>query len=180
MLKNSILKWEIIGIIFISIVGALFHFIFEWLGYWEFIGGFFPVNESVWEHLKLPYWPLLIFALIEYQFIKEEANNFIVGKTIAALLSIVIIIITFYAYTAILKTEILIIDILSFIIGVIVGQLISYKLLTISEVPKLATIFSWIIFIALGVIFILFTYFPPHLSIFQDPITGLYGIIEHH
>jgi len=180
MLKNSILKWEIFGIIFISIVGALFHFVFDWLGNWEYIGGFFPVNESVWEHLKLPYWPLIIFALIEYQFIKEKANNFIVGKTVAVLLSIVIIIITFYTYTAILGTEILIIDIGSFIVGVAVGQLISYKILTTSEVSKFVIIFSWIIFIALGIIFILFTYITPHLPMFQDPISGLYGIVEHH
>ncbi|MFX1573323.1 MAG: DUF6512 family protein [Promethearchaeota archaeon] len=180
MLKNSILKWEIGGIIFISLVGALFHFVFEWLGHWEYIGGFFPVNESVWEHLKLPYWPLIIFSLIEYQYIKEGTNNFIVGKTLAALISIVIIIITFYTYTAILKTEILIIDISSFIVGVAVGQLISYKILTISKVPKLIIIFSWIIFITLGLIFMLFTYLPPHLPMFQDPLTGLYGIVEHN
>ncbi|MFX1313035.1 MAG: DUF6512 family protein [Promethearchaeota archaeon] len=179
MLKNSILKWEIGGIIFISFVGALFHFVFEWLGHWEYIGGFFPVNESVWEHLKLPYWPLIIFALIEYQYIKEGTNNFIVGKTLAALISIVIIIITFYTYTAILKTEILIIDISSFIIGVAVGQLISYKILTISTVPKLIIIFSWIIFIAIGIIFILFTFLPPHLPLFRDPLTGLYGIVKY-
>jgi len=179
-MKDSILKWEILGFIFITIVGSLFHFVFEWLGYWKYIAGFFPVNESVWEHLKLPYWPLIIFSLIEYRFIKEDANNIIVGKTIAVLLSITIIVLTFYIYTAILETEILLIDIASFIIGVAVGQLVSYKVLKLSVLPKTVTIISWLIFIGLGIIFIIFTYFPPHLSIFRDGNTGLYGIIEHH
>lgn len=178
-MKNLILKWEILGILFISIVGSLFHFVFEWLGNWEYIGGFFPVNESVWEHLKLPYWPLIIFALIEYQYIKDESNNFIIGKTIAALLSIAIILITFYTYTAIFRTEILIVDILSFIVGVIVGQFISYKILTFSKLPKPVLFVSGIYIIALGIIFILLTYFPPHLPIFEDPLTKLYGIIDH-
>ena len=138
-MKNKLLQWEIIGIIFVIILGTLFHFLFEWLYSWPPIGAIAAVNESVWEHLKLPYWPLIIFSLIEYNYIKEDTKNFIIGKAIAVLISIGTILIIFYSYTAILGFEILIIDILSFFIGVIIGQLVSYKILTFDKLQKWIT-----------------------------------------
>jgi len=178
-MKNKILQWEILGMVFIIIVGSLFHFLFEWLFSWPPIGAITAVNESVWEHLKLPYWPLVIFSLIEYKFIKEKANNIIIGKNIAAIISIGTILIVFYSYTAILGTELLIIDILSFFLGVIIGQVVSYKILTLNELPRWISIISWIIIIGFGLSLILFTYLPPHLPIFQDPESGLFGILHH-
>jgi hypothetical protein len=175
-MKNKILQWEIIGIIFVIIVGTLFHFLFEWLFSWPPIGAITAVNESVWEHLKLPYWPLIIFSLIEYNYIKEDTKNFIIGKAITALISIGTILIIFYSYTAILGVEILIIDILSFFVGVIIGQFVSYKIITLNELQKWIRIVSWIIIIGLGLSLIIFTYLPPHLPIFQDSESGLYGI----
>ncbi len=178
-MKKTIFKWEILGIIFIVLLGALFHFMFQLSNYWSPLGAIFPVNESVWEHLKLPYWPLIIFSLIEYNFIKEKANNIIIGKTISFIISISTILIIFYTYTAIIGAELLIVDILSFVLGVIIGQLVSYKILTKEQLPTLFNNASWIIFIAFGILFAVFTYFPPTLPLFQDSETGLYGIIEH-
>jgi hypothetical protein len=178
-MNRKILIWEMVGILFISIVGSIFHFVFELSGHWEPIAGFFAVNESVWEHLKLPFWPLVIFALIEYNFIKNDSFNFLIGKTVAVLISIATILFVFYTYTTIFGVELLIVDILSFILGIVIGQVVSYKILTQNEITKLYTNISWIIMIGLGTIFVIFTYFPPHLPIFQDANTGLYGIIVH-
>ncbi|MFX1490436.1 MAG: DUF6512 family protein [Promethearchaeota archaeon] len=178
-MKNKVLVWEILGAAFIIILGSLFHFVFEWTGYWEPIAWFFPVNESVWEHLKLPYWPLIIFSLIEYRFISDESKNFIISKAAVSIISITTIIVVFYSYTAILGTELLIVDILSFIFGVILGQYVSYKILTAKKFAKWVIILSWIIIVAFGIIFVLFTYFPPQIPIFQDPESGLYGIVQH-
>ncbi|MFX0105929.1 MAG: DUF6512 family protein [Candidatus Hodarchaeota archaeon] len=178
-MKKTILKWEVLGAVFIILIGALFHFMFELLNYWRPLGAIFPVNESVWEHLKLPYWPLIIFSLIEYKFIKDKANNIILGKTISFLISIGTILIIFYSYTAILGTELLILDILSFIFGVIIGQFVSYRILIHEQISKWYINTSWIIFFGFGIMFTIFTYFPPTLPIFQDPETSLYGIIEH-
>ncbi|MFX1303174.1 MAG: DUF6512 family protein [Promethearchaeota archaeon] len=178
-MNKSILKWEVLGIIIVVALGGLFHFMFELLNYWIPLGAIFPVNESVWEHLKLPYWPLIIFSLIEYYFIREKANNLILGKTISFLISIGTILVIFYTYTAILGTELLIVDILSFVLGVIIGQFVSYKILTKEPLKSWSIITSWIVFIGFGIIFAIFTYFPPPLPIFQDPETGFYGIILH-
>jgi hypothetical protein len=177
-MKNKLLQWKILGMVFIIIVGSLFHFVFEWLFSWPPIGAITAVNESVWEHLKLPYWPLVIFSLIEYKFIKEEANNIVIAKSSSAIISIATILIVFYSYTTILGTEILIIDILSFYIGVIIGQIISYKILISKELPRWISIMSWIILLGFGLSLIIFTYLPPHLPIFQDSESGLYGIFH--
>ena len=176
---NKILKWEILGIIVIVVFGSLFHFMFEILNYWGPAGAIFPVNESVWEHLKLPYWPLIVFSLIEYNFIKDDVKNIILGKTISFLLAISTILIVFYSYTAILGTDLLIIDILSFVFGVIIGQFVSYKIMTREQLSVWYINSSWLIFIGFGLLFAIFTYFPPTIQLFLDSETGLYGIIAH-
>jgi hypothetical protein len=178
-MQRKIFLWEIIGMIFIILVGSFFHFLFEISGYWAPIGGFVAVNESTWEHLKLGYWPLIIFALIEYKFVEKDAHNFIIGKVIAAYIIPVFIIAFFYSYTAILGADSLFFDILSFILAVIIGQLVSYKVLVLREFSRPYRIISWIALVILGILFIVFTYFPPEFFLFQDPISGLYGIIPH-
>ncbi|MCW4022413.1 MAG: DUF6512 family protein [archaeon] len=37
-----------------------------------FVGAFSAVNESVWEHLKLGFWPLILYTAIEYWKIKNK------------------------------------------------------------------------------------------------------------
>jgi len=55
-------------------------------------------------------------------------------------------------------------DILSFIIAVIVGQVVSLKLLQSKREMKLESI-SLAAIILLGIMFLLFTYFPPYIPI---------------
>ena len=179
-MNDGMKNWELIGIFFISILGSVFHFLFELSNYNLIIAGFAAVNESVWEHLKLPFFPLLIFSAIEYFYIKQEANNIIIGKAVAGYLMPAVIVIIFYSYTSILGTNLLIIDILSFIIAVVIGQIISLKILLSTEFSKKYTIISWIALIFLAFIFVLFTFFPPEFSIFQDSTNGQYGIVKNY
>ena len=81
-MKNTILKWESIGIIVIVVFGALFHFMFEILNYWSPAGVIFPVNESVWEHLIIAFMPSILFAIIEYPFLNKRTNNFFFAKAL--------------------------------------------------------------------------------------------------
>jgi hypothetical protein len=176
-MEQQIKIWEIIGLFFIIIIGSLFHFLFELSNYNILVAAFAAVNESVWEHLKLAFFPLLIFSLIEYKFIKELTRNFIIAKTVAGYLMSVIIVIIFYAYTAILGDNLLIFDVLTFIIAVFIGQIISYKILILPEKSKNSIIISWIAIIMLVIIFVVFTYYPPELQLFQDSTNEQYGII---
>lgn len=85
MNNKSVLFWEISGAFFFVIVGALLHFTFEWSNQLPIVGVVSPVNESVWEHLKLGFWSLVFFCLIEYWFIKKEIRNFFLAKGLRVL-----------------------------------------------------------------------------------------------
>ena len=174
--RRSVLGYELIGIVFIIILGSIFHFTFELSGHQPIVGVFSAVNESVWEHFKLAFWPAVVYAIFEYKFLKKSANNFFSAKTVGIYLMPIVIAVLFYMYTAILGEDLLIMDILTFVIAVIVGQLSSYKLLVSKELPIKTEKLSLFALVILGLAFVLFTFYPPHLSIFRDPVTGNYGI----
>jgi hypothetical protein len=175
-LKKYVLKWEVSGIIFVFFLGALLHFVFEWSGESVIVGAIASVNESVWEHFKQGFWPICLFAAIEYGFIRSRVNNFLTAKGMAVLLIPIITGLVFYAYTAIIRREILIVDIIIFALAVTLGQLVSYKVLTLRKLPNLTNYAGIAVIILLGLILILFTFFPLHLPIFLDKNTGTYGI----
>ena len=52
-MNSKILKWELYGILVLSLLGTVMHFVFDWSGQSAPVGAFAAVNESVWEHLKL-------------------------------------------------------------------------------------------------------------------------------
>lgn len=177
--RKSVFSYEVIGMFFIIILGSLLHFTFEWSGHQPIVGVFSAVNESVWEHLKLGFWPALFYAIIECRLLKKSTNNFLFAKTVGIYLIPIIIPILFYSYTAVLEESVLVIDILTFVVAVIIGQLVSYKLLTYRELPDMLNKISLVALVLLGVAFVLFTFYPPHLPLFRDPVTGEYGITNH-
>ena len=63
MKKNSFL-WGLGGFTFTSVMGTLLHFLYELSGGRLWAAVISGVNESTWEHMKLLFWPLFLFALI--------------------------------------------------------------------------------------------------------------------
>ena len=55
----------IIGIIFISIIGTLLHFMYEFSGHNKIVSLFAAVNESTWEHIKIALTPTFIWTLYD-------------------------------------------------------------------------------------------------------------------
>jgi hypothetical protein len=138
------------------------------------VGSFSAVNESVWEHLKLPFWPSLLWMLIELCPLKKVVSNFCAAKAIGTLIMVVLIPAVFYSYT-VFTEEILAVDIATFMIAVIIGQIVSYKLLKQGKTSKTAETIALITIALLAIMFIVLTFYPPHLPIFQDSNTGQYG-----
>ena len=174
-MNKNILKWELFGALFISVIGAVFHFLFEWLGSFPPIGGFFPVNESVWEHLKIGFWPALVYAIIEYPYLNKQTSNFIFAKTMGILAIPLSIAMLFYTYSGVFGEEVFLADILIFFAAVAIGQYISYRLLIKGATPRALDIVGLTLVITLAFMFAFYTYYPPQLPIFQDPM-GIYGI----
>lgn len=178
---NKVQRWEIIGIFFIVGFGTTLHFWFEWTGYWRPMALIAAVNESTWEHFKMAFWPSLVFALIEYPFIKDETNNFFVAK-LAGLLSMpVITTILFYGYTSLTGTHLLWADVIIFILSVIGGQWISLNILTKTEKMQPRTQNIAIVGLVIMVLaFSLLSYFPLKNPLFAHPENGEYGILSEY
>jgi hypothetical protein len=172
---RSILIFELLGIVLIVLVGSALHFTFELSGDNPLVGVFSAVNESVWEHLKLGFWPALLYAVVEYRYLKRKTGSFFPAKAVGIYLTPLTIVSSFYLYRA-FSEENLAIDILIFILAVAVGQLASYKSMIRKEASKIYTKISIIALILLASLFIIFTFYPPQLPMFQDPISGGYGI----
>ena len=177
LFKDKVIKAQLIVILFSLILGTLLHFTYEWSGNNLFVGSFSAVNESIWEHLKLVFYPMIIAMIVEYFFIKENVNNYIEAKTIGIFTAISFIVITFFTYSGIIGTSIIIIDILIFIFSIILGEYIAYKLMKRkNESTVLSTSLSIIILIFFLLCFIIFTYLPLEVNLFRDITTGTYGI----
>ena len=174
--KRQIRKWELIGIAVIASVGAVMHFAFEWSGELRPIAVFAAVNESVWEHLKLTYWPALLYAALEYRRVRNLSDNFVIAKTAGIYVMPAAIIALFYAYTTITGSDNLIADITIFVVAVALGQLTSYRILILPHLSRRRYISAIIGLVALGIVFALFTFHPPRFPIFRDLVSGAYGI----
>lgn len=178
MNKRKIRNYQIVSIIFVCILGTLLHFTYELSGGNQLVASFSAVNESVWEHLKLLFFPMLLSTIIGYVYIGKNTSNFICAKTLGIIASMLFIVIFFYTYTGIIGKSIVFIDIASFFVAVILGECIAYKLITSNF--KCNNIVAIITLTIILICFIVFTYSPPNLEIFKDPVTNQYGIIRKY
>lgn len=169
--------WHIAGIIFTLILGTLLHFTYTWSGENPLVAIFSAVNESTWEHLKLLFTPMFLFTVLEYFAYGNELSNFIPVKFLSILLGMFTIVATFYTYVGIIGINYLWADIAIFILGTIVAYFFSYKMLqTDCFSSKIANIIGFVGLLSLLICFFVFTFNPPQLPLFQDPITLAYGI----
>lgn len=175
--KIKIRNYQIFSSIFVCILGTVLHFTYDLSGGNSIIALFSAVNESVWEHLKLLFFPMLITTIIGYFYIGKNVPNFLCSKTIGIITSILFTVIFFYTYSGILGKNIAIIDISSFFVATILGEYIAYRLMnsTLKCNKKIAII----VLIMMGICFITFTNSAPKIGIFKDPITGQYGITKN-
>jgi len=156
-----------LAILALTIVSTfVFNMLYDWLGQNAFIGLIAPINESVWEHGKLIFFPFLIYSFIETLFLKPNNKcNFFAIKFLSALLGVFVMTTFFYLYSGILGKNFLILDVLTGFLGVFSAFYFSYKSLKNNKKIKHCKLVN-----ALGILVILlyflFTFYPPHISLF--------------
>ena len=78
--KMTLKNYKMVGAILIFLLCFPFHSLYDWLPN-SLFSLFFPVNESIWEHMKLLFTPFVVYTIIEYLFLRkyEKINNIIFG-----------------------------------------------------------------------------------------------------
>ena len=71
-MKHSFGISELLGFAVTSLLGTVLHFLYDLLGGALWIAPFSGVNESTWEHMKLLFWPMLLFAAVQSLFFRER------------------------------------------------------------------------------------------------------------
>ena len=158
----------IAGIIFVSALGTFLHFAYELSGNNVIVGIFTPINESVFEHIKLLFFPMLIYSL--YSIIKLKKEYPCIGSALAlgTLSGSILIPVLFYTYSGVLGFNIAALDILTFYISVITAFLISYKSTRLCKAFKHRTLLAFLIAIEF-IAFVIFTFLPLNISFFISP-----------
>lgn len=164
------IKWIILGIPFVIIAAFPLHFLYECSNYNSIVGIFTPVNESVWEHLKLAYWPILLWWGLGSILFKNKIDNtkWFVSLAISQIVCLLFILSFFYIYTGAFGIESLFLDVLSLILGVIVSQLLAIHIYKYSHPSKFVFFISILLIIILACFFIYFTFSPPHIPLFLE------------
>jgi hypothetical protein len=178
--NSSAQKWILLGIPVLIILSFPLHYLYEWSGNSTIVGIFAPVNESVWEHLKLTFWPMLIWWLTGYFIFAGKhtisAASWFTACAAAEIACMLIIVSFYYTYTGALGIESIVLDIFSLILGVILSQILALHIYNNISPSRYCLNNSIIILVLLALAFIVFTFNPPPLPIFTDPSSGRYGI----
>ena len=158
-----------------SLVGTLLHFLYDWLGKSVWVAPFSGVNESTWEHMKLLFWPMFLFAIVQ-SFFMDEHKNFWCIKLGGILYGLALIPILFYTYNGVIGKSPDWLNIAIFFISAAIAYLWESKQLNTHDVfcksPKVA----FCVLLVIVLLFAVFTFRTPEIGIFKDPLTGTFGI----
>ena len=169
-------QWHIAACLFTAVVGVLLHFTYDLTG--SAVSALFgSVNESTWEHLKLAFWPAILMTVVEYMCYGYGEPSFIQSRCAGILTTLLIPPLLSPALVFLFGRRIIAVDILIFFLSVAAGFAVSYRLMKKNSLPNaLWAAAAILILTALGLMFVCFTFAPPELSLFRDPITKTYGI----
>lgn len=145
------------------ILGTALHFVYSLLPILP-IGMLAPVNESMWEHLKLLYWPTLAagFYLAHG---KEDKRCAWCGILTAILLMPAVMLGVYYTLLAGFGVHALAIDLLLYYLTMAGGFYLAYRMEQNGKMRRLSN-FAVIPVGLLGAALALFTAVPPFLPIF--------------
>ena len=177
-MKHSIPVWQVAGLIFTAVLGTFLHFLFDLTGGNLLAALFSAVNESIWEHMKLLFYPMVLFALPEYICWGRGVPGFWCVKLRGLLAGLTLIPVVYYTYTGILGVSADWFNIAIFFIAAGVSYWLETKLFQKDEgcaVPEKAAVS---VILLLAAAFTVLTFLPPHIPFFQDPVTGTYGWLQ--
>lgn len=163
------LKWFcVIGFLVTTILGVISHFVYEWTGGNFLVGLFFPMNESTWEHMKLLFFPMFLFALVAGKRMERQYPCIYNAMFTGILLGLALIPTLFYTYSGILGFFVDWVNIAVYVLSVLVAYIVVYRvsLTCRNKNPMVLRIVMYVLLVA----FMVFSVYPPKLGIFIAPM----------
>ena len=174
-MKRSIGLWQLFGFAVTSLSGTLLHFLYDWTGESVPAAPFSGVNESTWEHMKLLFWPMLLFAVVQRFFFRDTVSFWCI-KLRGILLGLLLIPVLFYTYNGAVGRSPDWLNIAIFFVAAAVSYIYETRLFAQVSVRCRFQKFAFAVLLLIAVLFIVFTFAAPKIGLFQDPLTGKYGI----
>ena len=168
--------WEVVGLLFTIAAGNLLHFVYNWSGKNDIVAAFAAVNESTWEHMKLLAVPWIVWTIIEWLAVGRGKNSVLAARAVGLLIGLLVIPALFYTYQGITGLNNSLVNIIIFQVAVLLAFWVSWR---IQDRRKLrGKVWQWlggVLLLAVGTLFVIWSYNPPELPIFLDPMTGHVG-----
>ena len=174
-MNRSVGLWQLFGFAVTSLGGTLLHFLYDWLGKAAWIAPFSGVNESTWEHMKLLFWPMLLYAVVQSFFFKDRGDFWCV-KLRGMGLGLTLIPVIFYTYNGVIGKSPDWLNIAIFFVTAAAVYLYETRLYRKESVACGSPKWAVAALGGLAILFVVFTFFTPEIGIFRDPLTGTYGI----
>ncbi len=176
-MKRSFGLWQLMGFAVTSLGGTLLHFFYDWLGEARWVAPFSGVNESTWEHMKLLFWPMFIYAIVEGFFFKDNGSFWWI-KLYGISLGLILIPVLYYTYNGVVGKSPDWMNIAIFFISAAIAYIFETLLYKRGVRPDGGGGAAFLILCAVAVMFVLFTFRTPGIEIFKDPLSGSFGINE--
>ena len=94
-MKKDLALWQFAAFVITVALGSVLHFLFDWTGT-RLLAPISAVNESTWEHMKILFFPMLIFACVQYFIFRDAYAGFWWIKLIGIVVGVILIPILFY------------------------------------------------------------------------------------
>ncbi len=186
--RRKLIALQTGAVVFTVLAASALHFAYELSGFWTPMALFGSVNESTYEHLKLFFWPGLLYALVQHAYVKDFTNNYWIAKALALIIAPVVLIATFYFYLGIALPiyghGFLWADITTGVIGTVVGEFVAYRLMLRAPLQLRWRRLAAPLLVGLTVMFATLTWFPPRMFLFENfygyEYSGEHGILEDY
>lgn len=175
-MERSIKLWQLMGFAVTSLGGTLLHFLYDWTGKAVWIAPFSGVNESTWEHMKLLFFPMFIFAVVQSFFFKDRKDFWCV-KLAGILLGLALIPAIFYTYNGAIGDSPDWFNIAIFFVSAALTYLYETKRFGRESTSLKGSKLAFALLCVIALLFVLFTFATPTLDLFKDPLTQKYGIV---
>ena len=176
-MRKRLFFWELAGFLWTVAAGILLHFVYDWSGGNQIAAAFSGVNESTWEHMKLLFFPVFLFTVVQVCVMARNYPNLLAVRAVSILVGLALIPILFYTYTGVLGYSISWVNIGIFALAALGMFLLDFCLLRKGRLnAPWMQVAGLLLLWGMAFFFVWSTFHPLRLALWQDPVSGQFGI----